>query len=75
MERKLISYVKRHYFTVDSCYNRNPEDHLLVSVIVRVHSSRVRKEVPFVFVNFTIKFLVRLHGEYNILVKLCGNTT
>ena len=21
------------------------------------------------------KFLVRLHGEYNILVKLCGNTT
>ena len=20
------------------------------------------------------KFLVRLHGEYNILVKLCGNT-
>ena len=22
-----------------------------------------------------IKFLVRLHGEYNILVKLCGNTT
>ena len=20
-------------------------------------------------------FLVRLHGEYNILVKLCGNTT
>ena len=24
---------------------------------------------------FLIKFLVRLHGEYNILVKLCGNTT
>ena len=22
-----------------------------------------------------IKFLVRLHGEYNILIKLCGNTT
>ena len=22
-----------------------------------------------------IKFLVRLHGEYNTLVKLCGNTT
>ena len=21
------------------------------------------------------KFLVRLHGEYNILVKLCGNIT
>ena len=21
------------------------------------------------------KFPVRLHGEYNILVKLCGNTT
>ena len=21
------------------------------------------------------KFLVRLHGEYNILVKPCGNTT
>ena len=21
------------------------------------------------------KFLVRLHGEYNILVKLCGNTS
>ena len=21
------------------------------------------------------KFLVRLHGEYNILIKLCGNTT
>ena len=21
------------------------------------------------------KFLVCLHGEYNILVKLCGNTT
>ena len=25
--------------------------------------------------NTIIKFLVRLHGEYNILVKLCGNTT
>ena len=23
---------------------------------------------------FLYKFLVRLHGEYNILVKLCGNT-
>ena len=23
---------------------------------------------------FSNKFLVRLHGEYNILVKLCGNT-
>ena len=22
-----------------------------------------------------IKVFVRLHGEYNILVKLCGNTT
>ena len=25
--------------------------------------------------NKVYKFLVRLHGEYNILVKLCGNTT
>ena len=25
--------------------------------------------------NYLLKFLVRLHGEYNILVKLCGNTT
>ena len=24
---------------------------------------------------FKSKFLVRLHGEYNILIKLCGNTT
>ena len=25
--------------------------------------------------NIYSKFPVRLHGEYNILVKLCGNTT
>ena len=24
---------------------------------------------------YQFKFLVRLHGEYNILIKLCGNTT
>ena len=30
---------------------------------------------PAIFIAFVFKFLVRLHGEYNILVKLCGNTT
>ena len=27
------------------------------------------------FLANSLEFLVRLHGEYNILVKLCGNTT
>ena len=35
-----------------------------VSVFQRIESN-----------NSIFKFLVRLHGEYNILVKLCGNTT
>ena len=28
-----------------------------------------------IYSNSKIKFLVRLHGEFNIFVKLCGNTT
>ena len=29
----------------------------------------------FYKIDVCFKFFVRLHGEYNILVKLCGNTT
>ena len=34
----------------------------------------VTKTFLLIFTNLSNKFLVRLHGEYNILVKLCGNT-
>ena len=36
----------------------------------------VLEQVLTIFADNTkFKFLVRLHDEYNILVKLCGNTT
>ena len=35
--------------------------------------SDLKMRIDNMFISY--KFLVRLHGEYNILVKLCGNTT
>ena len=51
-----------------------------INLIVAVHAKNQNKVTIYspgiiLGIKSKTKFLVRLHGEYNILVKLCGNTT
>ena len=43
------------------------------STLILGGGGRRREKNPQNVKSLIIKFLVRLHGEYNILVKLCGN--
>ena len=79
---KKTEYLKRNGYNVVEMWECNmkrelEEDEDMKHYFDHYHSLRCEGDEQIKYVDFNSlypKFLVRLHGEYNILVKLCGNT-
>ena len=64
------------YFHLKHLLHTTQELSVLLVTDTVIHSLEITKKPKLLKTAYICnKFLVRLHGEYNILAKLCGNTT